>query len=229
MAKPTRFAPALVLSIAGAMAAATTAFAGPITYTVQATGMGCFGSGVTKTGSMVVCPTGTTFNDALVTITFSGNTANVTNPSAGIFENVPAPGTVTVAVAGLGSATFSDSVGAFVAQSSQAGGFADFTLSLDPLDTSNPAFATYDLKSAIGPLSGSPAFASPNEVFPVSIGGFAFTALPAGSTFTATTTVIPEPRIGWEFPIILAGGGVLLARLLERSRAHRSLASGSGL
>jgi len=71
----------------------------------------------------------------------SNDTTNVTETDTmtGLFENVGMAGTVaevTVTVAGLGSATFSDEIAAFSLQSSSIGGFADLDIHLDPLDTS---------------------------------------------------------------------------------------------
>ena len=61
-----------------------------ITYTEQATASGSLGS--------------TSFTNALVTLTFAGDTANVTQIGQGEFAN--STGTATVTVAGIGTATF---------------------------------------------------------------------------------------------------------------------------
>jgi len=230
MRKPTMFLPAVVLGIAGAISAATPSLAFPIIYTETATATGCLGN-VTKVAGVITCAVGTAFTSALVTITMSNDTTNAseTNMSTGLWENVGAAGTVTVTVAGLGSAMFSDQIAAFSNQMVPAGagqtvslaGFADlgFTPPLDILDTENASFATYDLKSFIGPLSGTPAATSPNEIFPTSDGGFVLTGLPASSTFAA----VPAPSIGRGLPVVLA---VLLgAKLLKRRRKRHPLAS----
>src|ERR1700719_2352887 len=70
--------------------------AGPITYTEQATASGSLGS--------------TPFSSALVTITFTGDTANVTGGSGFFANNV---GTATVNVSGIGTATFTSGLEVF--------------------------------------------------------------------------------------------------------------------
>jgi hypothetical protein len=226
MSTPIKLLPALVLGIVGAMFAATPALAFPITYTEMATATGCLGN-VMKVGGVITCAGGTAFTSALVTITMSNDTSNVseTDASTGLFENIGAAGTVTVTVGGLGSATFSDQIAAFSHQTVAVAGFADlsFTPPLDILDTGNTSFATYDLKSFIGPLSGSPAFTSINQIFPTSDGGFVLTSEPTSSTFTAA---VPAPSIGRGFLVLLAVSGVLFgANLSERRRKRRSVAS----
>jgi hypothetical protein len=151
--------------------------AGMIVYTetVDATGsLGSLGS----------------FTDKLVTITLTGDTANVTNPASGEFLNFD---TCTVNVAGLGTATFTDSI--FVGSNQNSpplGGFFDNSQSQDTiLSTIDAAFATYDLKTSFGPISDLASF-NPNVMFPTTDGNFQITGVSGNSTFTATTTT-PEP------------------------------------
>jgi hypothetical protein len=150
--------------------------AGMIVYTetVDATGsLGSLGS----------------FTDKLVTITLTGNTANVTNPASGEFVNFD---TCTVNVAGLGTATFTDSIFVGSNQNFTEAGFFDNSQSQDTiLSTIDATLATYDLKTSIGPISNTASF-NPTVTFPTTDGNFQITALFGNSTFTATTTT-PEP------------------------------------
>jgi hypothetical protein len=127
------------------MIATATARADLITYTEQAVGSGGLG--------------GTAYTNALVTITFTGDTANVTGGS-GFFINTV--GTTTVTVAGLGLATFTDTMGAFDNQTFNPAfvGIGDLTQGASVLDTdSSAAWLTYDLKSAIGRSRARHSFA----------------------------------------------------------------------
>jgi hypothetical protein len=151
--------------------------AAPITYTEQAIGSGTFG--------------GMTFTNALVTVTFTGDTTNVTGGP--LFLNTV--GTETVTVAGIGTATVTEPfLEAFDNQATSGAGIGAGTSSSfapDILDTFNPAFATYDLKSFIGPVSGIPAF-NPSITFNTSLGAFNLQSVAGDSTFTAASPV-PEP------------------------------------
>jgi hypothetical protein len=187
--------------------------AAAITYTEQATGSGCLG--------------GTTHADCLanhafigsVLLTMSNNTGHVTGASP-LFENF---GTITVSVNGGPPVMFTDpQMEVFSAQSPPPAtvGFADVTLGFDILDTANnAAFATYDLKSSIGPTPGTAIF-SAAVFFPIT-GGFFNLSNVAGltSTFTATTVAVPAPG---GLPMLIAFGGAFFgARLLQWSKKRR--------
>jgi len=148
------------------------AMAEPISFVETVTGSGSLGSN--------------NFTDALITLTFNGNTSNVSGPT--IYS---LPGFLAVSVAGIpGSGVFSDSLIAVDNQIISRGGFSDQTLGVGILLMDAGAFASYDLKSAIGPISGA-AFQPPlSAPFNTTAGTFTITSLTSNPTFTATT---PEP------------------------------------
>src|SRR5438477_12636721 len=83
--------------------------AGSITYTGAATASGSLGSG--------------NFSNAMIAFTFAGDTANVTSESSSIDRiNV---GTMTVQVAGLGTAVFSGATEVLVNRSANPVDFLD--------------------------------------------------------------------------------------------------------
>ena len=168
--KPT----ALVLAAVALLGGVAKAQAIPITYTETVTATGSFG--------------GSGFTNALVTLTLNGDTAGVTS-SPGFFVN---QGPATVNVLGLGTATFTDTIKAVDNQGIPGFGFGDFTVNRAILFMSNGAFASsYDLGSAIGPLSGPVAGFNNGFLFPTNLGGFSFTSFSSPVTVTATT--VPEP------------------------------------
>lgn len=166
-----RLKPVIALSVILLFGAAA-AHAVPITYTVAATGTGSLGA--------------SSFTNALVTITLTADTSTVTHPFGVTFNN---SGPATVDVAGIGTATLTDN---FIVFDNQAGGpggigaagIEDNTIFLNLLDTANAAFASYDLKSAIGPITGTALFNAGN-LFPTNRGDFTLTSV-GDSTFTAT-------------------------------------------
>jgi hypothetical protein len=192
----------------------------PITYTEQATGSGCLGG-----TSAMDCTANHAFTNAAVLIKMTNDTSNVTGASP-LFENF---GTVTVSVNGGSPMTFTDpKLEVFSAQSPSPAtvGFADVLTPpcCDILDTANnAAFATYDLKSSIGPTSGTAIF-SAGHFFPVTNGFFNLSSVSGlTSTFTATAVAVPAPSIGG-LPILAAFGGVFFgAKLLQSSRKRRLL------
>jgi hypothetical protein len=151
--------------------------AGLITYTETATGSGSLG--------------GTAFTDAMVTVTGTGDTANVTS-SGGVFSNFI---TVTVTVAGIaGTATFTDSIRVFDVPVATGAGFEDFTLMGDILGTiSSPPFDTYDLKSAVGPVTNTADSFGLNTAYPTTDGNFILNTIDNGTTTFTATTGTPEP------------------------------------
>jgi len=154
------------------------ASAGPITFTETQNGIGSLG--------------GKAFS-APVTIVLTSDTSTITGGSGVFFDIGPA----TVTVAGLGTATFTDTMEAAVSQGCPCAGISDETTDRSVMFDTNSAFSTYDLSTAIGPLLGESSGNS-GLGFSTSMGAFILSSSlnneehPA--TFTATTVgSVPEP------------------------------------
>lgn len=179
----------------------TIARADLITYTEE----------VTATGSLGAID----FRNALVTISFMGDTPNVTNPSAGVFDNFP--GLATLSIAGIsGTATFTDKIGAFSNQSLNLAGISDFTSNLLILDTTSRGFRSYGLTTDIGPVRGR-AGSNDGFTFATNKGDFVFTSIGRMSTFSAALTPVPEP-VSYGF----VGAGVILLGIYRYQRRKRA-------
>jgi hypothetical protein len=146
--------------------------AGMITYSDKVTASGSLG--------------GTPFTDKVVTLTFTGDTSNVTG-SGFITNSTP---TATVNIQGVGMATFTDSMNV-ADKTDGAFFFEDNGLVL--VEIPNSVFTTYDLKSPLGPLAFSNTLLNSISAN-TNAGTFMFTLTYNGSsTLTATTTATPEP------------------------------------
>jgi hypothetical protein len=176
MVEPIKFVPALVLSIASSLIAPSLSFAAPITYTEYATASGSLD--------------GVSFTDETVFLSMSNDTTNVTGGGLSNFDNV---GTATVSVAGGPAVTFTDPIEVFSYQFSPAPavGFEDATTLHDILDDVSAFFSAYALTTSIGPITDASVINS-GDSFATSGGAFVLNSA-GDSTFTATTTAIPEP------------------------------------
>jgi hypothetical protein len=97
-----------------------------------------------------------------------------------------------------------------------AAGISDLGESLLVLDTQNQVFATYDMKSPIGPVGGTPGF-NPNFAFPTTLGTFAIFSA-SDPTFTA---VVPEATM----PILVCTALVACAAFARRLHTPSQLTS----
>jgi hypothetical protein len=175
----------------------------PITYTETVTASGSLGS--------------TTFTNALVTLTATADTNNIVNYLPGYLgvNNT----TATVSVAGDGSGTFTIPTLTYDSQLFSAAGFESGTTGVpgsNILDVGNSAFATYNLRSSIGPLSGTPAINS-GTTFSTTAGSFILNSTSGNATFQATA--VPEPAT-----LAPAVTGVLLIACYAWRRARRATA-----
>jgi hypothetical protein len=154
----------------------------PITYTVESTGSGTIGT--------------QSFSNAHIIVSFSGDTANVIKKTIDYFSNEV--GTGTVSITGIGTATFTSGAFAFVNQTTDTAGISQLPTGTI-LGTEAISLATYDLKSAIGPITGETTYYS-TYTYDTSLGNLNFTAMDSSSTFTAT----PLPA-----SVFLLGSGLL--------------------
>jgi hypothetical protein len=172
----------------------------PILFTETISGTGSLGQ--------------TAFSDALVTVSLVGDTSTVTETFPGIFVDF---GRGSVDIAGVGSTTFTDTIGVVDNQALDFAGIGDFTNRFEILGTeANPALVTYDLRHAIGPLSGIAVLEPPSGGFPTLAGRFDLTG-DGPSTITATLSPTPEPAT-----LVLVATGMAGFNFRRRRRESRS-------
>jgi hypothetical protein len=183
------------------LACAAPAKADPITYKLTGTGSGTIG--------------GLPFTDALVTVTLTGNTSNVTSvalfPGPNWLVNV---GTTTINIPGIGLANVTDATAMYSSVVPFAGA-PTFGLPVLPyvllgqLDhppatnsqtsiagMGSDALLGYNLQTSIGPITSSLGGLAtpPSLIVHTNLGNLVFDVNPlSGGTFTATTTPVPEP------------------------------------
>jgi hypothetical protein len=147
-------ASALALAISTAM---IPVLAGPITYSLTTNASGTLG--------------GTTFTNAAVTVTVTGDTNNVGPAPAPDSNAVMNTGVATVNIAGIGSAFFTDPVGIFSTLTDNIFGMPAVLIADNATGTGIEAqfgqtYLTYDLRSAIGPVIGPGGPASGSHTTP---------------------------------------------------------------
>jgi hypothetical protein len=175
--------------------------AAPITYVET----------VTASGTLA----GQSFSMQEVTITgMYYDTSNIIGPSGpnseyevGLSSTIPYP-EPTVSVSSIGTYNFLDDIQVLDIQGLEQAGFYDASNSSNILMTVASAFASYDLSTSIGPVSG---FASwPSDVkYPLSTSPSSYfyfdDPAPPTSYFSATLqTAVPEPTT-----ILLLGSGLM--------------------
>ncbi len=146
-----------------------------ITYTESAVASGTIGNQV--------------FSGELVTLTLTADTSGITF-SGGIFYTSAAM--ATVSIAGIGNASFTDNLVVFNYPGVEAG-FEDFTPVVgDALIMAivNASLSTYDLASAIGPLTGPTSGGGGS--FATTLGTLYLNPPFDSGTFTATTPIGPR-------------------------------------
>ena len=147
----------------------------------------------------------------------TNDTTNVTNPSTGIFHNQQTSDPATdlmLSISGIGgTATFTDTIQAAVSQSVPDAGFGDLTNNTAILFTKNAAFSTYDLKSAVAAVSGTPFAFNPTASFQTSAGLFMFTSVASASFAATTSAAVPEPTSFTLLAAALAGFGLIRGRM----------------
>jgi hypothetical protein len=192
---------AVTLCLLLLLCVASPSLASTITYTETATASGAFG--------------GANYSNALVTISFIGDTANVS--PLGVCCQMNDIGTATVSVMGLGTGTFTDMTGVLVNNSGGSAGVSDFSADLAVLFASSPAFSSYDLQSDIGPISGAAVFNAGRD-FATTAGDFSITGVSGNVTFDATVgaAAVPEPG-----SLLLLGSTLFGFAGVFRSRLRR--------
>jgi hypothetical protein len=173
--------------------------ASPVTYTETATISGSLG--------------GQSFSGDLLTLTGSGDTANVT----GSFVNLVS---ASVSITGVGNGGFTDATQVAAGNRSDVAGFGDPGRNLGILFTLNTAFSTYDLKTSIGPLSGVALFNN-GVSFPTTAGAFIINSVTGDATFSAVVSPsgVPLPGALPLFATGLAGLGLLGWRRKRKAAA----------
>ncbi|MGO9268874.1 MAG: PEP-CTERM sorting domain-containing protein [Terriglobia bacterium] len=185
-------------ALAVLLCGAVQANAQTITYSISQTASGTLGT--------------TPFTDDTVTLTLAGDTSNVVLAEPGLWTNEE--GTATVSVDGIGTATVNGFVLAADYQYINPS-FAALETEGGILATVNDDFSTYNLQTAIGPLSGDDPYFEEGFTLNTTAGELTLNSVGANSTFTAITeTTTPEPGSLMLMGTALVGLAMLLRRRL---------------
>lgn len=166
---------ALATAAALLLSCAHGAKADSFNYTDSATATGTIGA--------------TAFTDTLVTVTFTGDTADIST-FAGSYVNYV--GTESVTISGIGTFAIPGFIHLFDNPAVSSAGISG--PGGDVLDTTAAPFATYNLASAIGPVSGAPTI-NAGFSFATTGGAFVLDSVAGDSTFTAAP-VAATPESG---------------------------------
>jgi hypothetical protein len=146
----------------------------------------------TETADITGSLNGVAFTDKTLTLTMTADTSSIAG-SGQIFTLI-AP--LDFTLSGVGSGVFTDEVQAVANQRRPLAGFGDNTNNEGLLFTLNAAFATYDLSTSVGPLSGE-AIINSGTSFGTSGGAFVINSVSGDATFAASVgSAIPPPPGG---------------------------------
>ncbi len=166
-----------ILPWLGCLLFGASAVASPITYTFSGTATGTLGT--------------TPFTNAPITVNAVGDTATVTN--GGVLCN--SLSSVTFTIGGVGSGTITDLIGIFDNQGNSAVGLQRGVCGgADVMDIFAPAFASYNLTSPMGTVTGT-AIANSQGPVNTTAGALTLTDSTGLTAFSATGGVISPPVI----------------------------------
>lgn len=182
--------PLLLLVLSVCALTPLTAFAGSITYTESFDASGTVN--------------GTPF-DGMVTFSLTSDTGSIMSNCDGIPGVYCTPNTMaTFTIQGIGNGTFNNLFYVFDNQGGAVAGFSAIGIE-DIVDLSNSAFATYDLKSPIGPLQSTYFFTDNGVQLGSSLGEIVFSSFTGTPTFQASEQgSTPEPG-----SFVLFGSGII--------------------